>query len=242
MMQLRCACYARFSSDRQSPTSIADQVRKCREFAARQGWKVIDQHIYIDEAISGTSTERPGLQRLLTAATSSPRPLDCILIDDTSRLSRKLADALNLYERLSFAGIRLVAVSQGIDSAGPQAELLMGVHGLIDSVYWRELGQKAHRGMEGKALSGMATGGRCFGYKTVRGENGEARLAVGDAEAEIVQRIFTLYASGKSLKRIVRQLNSEGVLSPRPQTGRVAAHGARPLCGTSSRTGATPAG
>ena len=97
----------------------------------------------------------------------------------------------------------------------------MGVHGLIDAVYWRELGQKSHRGMEGKALSGMATGGRCFGYKTVRVEDGGARLAVEEAEAEIVQRIFRLYASGKSLKRAVRQLNSEGVLSPRPQTGRV---------------------
>ncbi len=61
MIPLHCACYARFSSDRQSVTSIADQVRKCREFAARQGWNVLDQHIYTDEAISATSTERPVL-------------------------------------------------------------------------------------------------------------------------------------------------------------------------------------
>jgi hypothetical protein len=32
IMTLRCAIYARFSSDKQSPTSIDDQNRKCREF------------------------------------------------------------------------------------------------------------------------------------------------------------------------------------------------------------------
>ena len=93
MRELRCAVYARFSSDRQSPTSISDQIRKCRDYAARQPtWLVLDQHIYSDEAISGTSTEREGLQKLLAAAGAPSRPFDCILIDDTSRLTRKLAD------------------------------------------------------------------------------------------------------------------------------------------------------
>jgi hypothetical protein len=38
MTQLRCAGYARFSSEKQSPLSIDDQVRKSREYADRQGW------------------------------------------------------------------------------------------------------------------------------------------------------------------------------------------------------------
>lgn len=103
---------------------------------------MLDRHIYSDEAVCGASTEREGLQNLLAAAASPSRSFDCILIDDTSRLTRKLADALNLYERLTFAGVRLVAVSQRVDSESSQAELLIGVHGLIDAVYWRELGQK----------------------------------------------------------------------------------------------------
>src|ERR1700688_1555107 len=130
---LRCAAYARFSTDRQNPASIADQIRKCREYAIGQGWIVLEEHIYSDAAASGTSLERDGLQKLLAAATNRSQPFDCILIDDSSRLTRRLADALNLYERLLFAGIRVVAVSQGVDTADPQAELLIGVHGLIDS-------------------------------------------------------------------------------------------------------------
>jgi site-specific DNA recombinase len=220
--ELRCAIYARFSSDRQSPTSISDQIRKCRDYAARQpSWFVLDQHIYSDEAISGASTEREGLQKLLAAAGAPSRPFDCILIDDTSRLTRKLADALNLYERLTFAGVRLVAVSQGVDSESSQAELLIGVHGLIDAVYWRELGQKTHRGMQGLALRGFHTGGRCFGYKSVKLKDSSARLEIDRAEAEIINRIYRLYAeSGYSMKRIAHTLNTEGVLAPQPQKGR----------------------
>ena len=221
MKELRCAIYARFSSDRQNPTSISDQIRKCRDYATRHGWLVLDDHIYSDEAIVATSMAREGLQRLLEAASASERVFDCILIDDTSRLTRKLADALNLYEKLTFAGVRLVAVSQGVDSDSAQAELLIGVHGLIDAVYWRELAEKTHRGMQGLALRGFHTGGHCFGYSSVKAPDGSVRLEVNPTEAEIINRIYRLYAeSGCSMKRIAHSLNSEGVISPQPQKGR----------------------
>ena len=45
-MSLRCAIYARFSSEKQSPLSVADQIRKCREYAAARDWLVLDSHIY----------------------------------------------------------------------------------------------------------------------------------------------------------------------------------------------------
>src|SRR6516162_5305142 len=216
----RCAVYSRFSSDRQSPASIPDQIRKCRDYATRHGWLVLDDHIYSDEAIVATSMAREGLQRLLEAASASERVFDCILIDDTSRLTRKLADALSLYEKLTFAGVRLVAVSQGVDSDSAQAEILFGVHGLIDSVYSRELGLKTHRGMQGCALKAYHTGGRVFGYRSLREVDG-VKLEIAESEASTVRRIFELYSGGYSLKRIAHLLNAEGVRSPQPQKGRV---------------------
>ena len=215
-----CAIYARFSSDRQRPTSIEDQIRKCREYALRQGWQILEEHVYTDAAVSGTSTDRGGLQELLAAATGRSRSFDCVLIDDSSRLTRRLADALSLYERLTFCGVRVIAVSQGVDTDSPQAELLVGVHGLIDAVYSRDLGQKTHRGLEGRALLGFATGGRCFGYRSVRQQDGSARLEIKLDEASTVTRIFQMYADGYGLKRIAHRLNSEKITSPQPQRGR----------------------
>ena len=117
---MRYAIYARYSSDQQRQTSIADQLRKCQEFGDAQGWLPVKNCIYTDAAISGVSTERPGLQRMLQAALSPHRSFDVILVDDTSRISRSLPDAIQLFQRLSFAGVRVIAVAQGIDSLSEQ--------------------------------------------------------------------------------------------------------------------------
>jgi site-specific DNA recombinase len=232
MSVLRAALYSRYSSDKQNPLSIEDQVRKCREFGQRQGWAVLDRHIYRDEAFSGATDDRPGLKQLLSAALSKPAPFDIVLADDTSRLSRRMSDSLRISERLKFAGVRLVFVSQGIDTESEQAEVLLATHGIVDSLYIRELGKKVFRGVEGRALQRLHTGGRCFGYRSVPIEDPArrdpydrpaivgARLKVSVGEAEVVRRIFTLYASGHSLKNVAKRLNAEGVASPQPRKGR----------------------
>jgi site-specific DNA recombinase len=216
---VNCGVYARYSSDRQSAASIRDQVRKCCEHAAKLSWRVVDGHTYTDEAISGATDKRPGLQRALDAALSPAHPFDVLLVDDTSRLSRSLPDAMRIFERLDFAGVRIVAVSQGIDSAGEQADVLLTVHGLVDSLYIKELAKKTHRGMQGQALRGGPTGGRAFGYRTVTAD-GKPHIQIEGKEAKIVLRIFNMYAEGLSLKHIAHQLNGESVTSPRPQRGR----------------------
>jgi site-specific DNA recombinase len=221
MSRLRCAGYLRVSTSLQNPLSPDDQLRKCREFADRQGWEVLGEHIYSDEAISGVGADRPGLMRLMEAAYSRPRPFDILLTDDSSRLSRSLGDAIRIFERLNFAGVRVIAVSQGIDSTNEQADVLVTVHGLVDSLYVKELAKKTHRGLEGKLLRGFHTGGRCFGFETIEAEGGK-HLRVNEGEAVIVRRIFEMSAAGAALKTIAKTLNLERIPAPRPRTGQPA--------------------
>ena len=219
MSQLRCAAYLRISTSLQNPLSPEDQLRKCREFATRENWAVLDSQIYSDEALSGVGADRPGLTRLMAAAESRPRPFDVVLVDDSSRLSRSLSDAMRIFERLNFAGVRVVAVSQGIDSQNDQADVLVTFHGLMDSMYVKELAKKTHRGMEGALLRGFHTGGSCFGYRTTEADGGK-QLRVFEPEAAIVRRIFEMSAVGAALKTIAKTLNAEGIPSPRARKGR----------------------
>lgn len=145
-------------------------------------------------------------------ATAPAHSLDVILVDDTSRLSRKLADSLRIFDQLRFAGVRLIFVSQGIDTDSEQAEVLMATHGIVDSLYIRELAKKTHRGVEGRALQGFHTGGRCFGYRSTPIEDPTrtdnygrpqilgVKLEVHPEQAAVVRRIFADYAAGDSLK------------------------------------------
>ncbi len=124
------------------------------------------------------------------------------------------------YERLSFVGVRVLALSQGIDSQseGGGRSAFGAWLGLIRCCI-KELAKKTHRGLEGRALLGRSTGGRCFGYDNVK--DGECiRQQVNPKEAAIVQRIFEMAAEGGSLKVIARKLNDERVPSPRPRAGK----------------------
>lgn len=229
---VRCAVYARYSSDRQSPCSITDQNRKCVQFAAAREWTVLEDYIFADAATTGTISDRAGLQKLLAAAEGKPRPFDVILVDDSSRLSRKLSDALQFSDRLKFVGVRLVFVSQGFDSDSEQSDILMAVHGITDSQYIKELSKKTFRGLEGRVLEHLHHGGNVFGYRSApiedparRDQYGRplitgARLQVDPEEAKVIRKLFRLYADGLSIKSVTKQLNREHVQSPRPRPGR----------------------
>ncbi len=155
----------------------------------------------MDEGISGVGSDRPAFQRLLNAALSPGRLFDTILVDDTSRLSRNQAEAMTTIEKLTFAGIRVIFISQGIDTRSEQANVQMTVHGLVDSLYVKELAKKTHRGLESCALRGLHTGGRCYGYDTVSvGDSESKRLVINEREATVVRRIFEMFRGGVSLK------------------------------------------
>jgi site-specific DNA recombinase len=216
MTALKCAVYARVSSDKQNPLSPIDQVRKCKEFAAQNGLEVLAEHVYIDEGLSGVGSDRPGFQRLLAAAFLPVRDFDVLVIDDTSRLSRNQLEFMDTVAKLSWLGIRVVFPSQGIDTSSEQADVQITVHGLMDSMYVKELAKKTHRGLESRALQGLHTGGVCYGYITVKeGDSGAKRLVINESEARIVRRIFDLFANGLSLQKVAQTLNSELVPPPR---------------------------
>ena len=63
---MKVAIYARYSSDNQRNASIEDQFRICREYAKRQGWKIVKE--YSDAAISGATLLRLGFQAMMQSA------------------------------------------------------------------------------------------------------------------------------------------------------------------------------
>jgi site-specific DNA recombinase len=216
----RCAIYARFSTEMQRATSLEDQIRNCRQFAARMGWEILEPHVYQDTAVSGFGVEhRPAYQQLVSAALAAAPAFTVILVDDLSRLSRDLVETLTVYRRLKRNSIELVAVADGIQTTHQMATLQITIKGLVNELYLDDLRDKTHRGLTGRALKGRSTGGRLFGYRTSKGDEG-AEWVVFEPEAEIVRRIFRLYADTQSMKAIAVKLNAEGVPFPAKATRR----------------------
>lgn len=206
----RVALYARYSSDLQRDSSIEDQLRICEERAKREGWKIVES--YSDRALSGTSLIRPGIQKLIQDAMAGR--LDIILTESLDRLSRDQEGIAHIYKRARHAEVEIVTIAEGrVD------ELHIGLKGTMGALYIKDLAQKTHRGMRGRAEEGKAAGGNCFGYNVVRrydekGDPIRGDRAITADEAAIVMRIFKDYCSGKSPKKIALELNLEGVPGP----------------------------
>lgn len=222
MNEIRCAIYARYSSNNQREASIEDQIRKCKELATSKGWTILDEHIYFDKAQSGTQIDsRVNFKRMLRVAMSENCPFQKIIVDDTSRIARNTKEALNIFSLLNFYGIHIYYVAQGIDTADETAEEMITINGLIDSIYIRNLAKETHRGIEGQVLKGFSAGGKRYGYYSVPVYNGKVDiygnpladgyiLKINPEEAETVVRIFKLFGEeGYSAKKIANLLNKE---------------------------------
>jgi site-specific DNA recombinase len=231
---MRCAIYARYSSDLQRESSEEDQIRKCRTYADQRGWTILDAYIRSDPEISGAAlANRPAAIALIADAKRHPRPFDRILIDDTGRLARNTADSLKMVEVLKFYGVGVTFVSQGIDTLDKTARQLVTINGMMDEQFLVGLADKVHRGQEGRVLKGLNPGGKLYGYINVPILNPNRPCKYGrpavdgvdqqiNAEqAEVVRRIFQMYVRGMGLALIAKTLNAEGVSSPQPPRTRL---------------------
>lgn len=249
---MRCAIYARYSSDLQKETSIEDQVRNCRQAAKQRNWTVLEAMVCADRGISASSLRgRLQLARLLDLASSKPRPFDYLLVDDTSRLSRNKIDQLQIIEDFRAVGVNILFVSQSIDTADEQAnDVVLPIHGIVDSLYLKELAKKTKRGMAGQVLNNYNPGGRLYGYSYRRVEDpsgvidkksGSVRcigteISVDPDQAKHVLTVFRLYDTGCGYKEIANYLNERVVEPPgAPRQSRQRPHLKPTWCPTAIR-------
>ena len=205
------AAYLRFSSENQRDASLDDQLRNCIAYCQRQGWP--DPLVYSDRAISGSRTDRNEYLRLIADA----HRFDVILVDDLSRFGRDKDEIGKTVKRLVFAGIRLIGVSDGVDTSRKNHKVDVGMRGLMSEIFLDDLAEKTHRGLSGRALAGASAGGLPYGYRvTTTGQR-----EIDEAQAVVVRRIFAEYVAGMSPRAIVAGLNRDGVPSARADLGKV---------------------
>jgi site-specific DNA recombinase len=210
----RVAIYARYSSDKQRDASIEDQVRICKERAKSEGWQL--SNCYSDHAVSGASLLRPGIQMLLSDAIAGK--FDTIIAEALDRLSRDQEDIAGIFKRLSFAGVKIVTLSEGEIN-----HLHIGLKGTMNALFLKDLADKTRRGLRGRVEVGKSGGGKSYGYDVVKSFDGAGEPVRGDRiineqEADIIVRIFSDYSVGKSPKAIAAQLNRDGVFGPSSKT------------------------
>jgi DNA invertase Pin-like site-specific DNA recombinase len=167
------AIYARKSTDQNGVAdeqkSVARQVDHARQYAARKGWTVAEDGIYIDDGISGAEfANRPGFLRLMNSL--KPRaPFQASILSEVSRLGREQIETAYALKQLSVAGVRSFSYLEDRELLMESAtdKFLLGAVTFAADLEREKARQRTYDAMYRKAKAGHVTGGRLFGYDNV---------------------------------------------------------------------------
>lgn len=230
MTTMRAAIYARKSTDQQvsdEAKSVTRQILRATEYAVAHGWTVEDQHVYVDDGVSGAEFERrEGFTRFMAAL--RPRPaFQVVVMMESSRLGREAIQTAAALQQIVAAGVRVFYYlddrEETLLSALDKMMLFLRSH--VDESERERSRTRTYDALLQKAKAGHVTGGRLFGYENmdVAGQNGKrshVERRILEAEAAVVRRIFELSADGRGYSAITKLLNAEAAPSPRAQLGR----------------------
>lgn len=206
-MELRIgAAYIRVSTDDQIEYSPDSQLAEIRKYAKSNGILVPDDLVFIDEGISGRTTDkRPEFQRMIGTAKLSPRPFDMLLLWKFSRFARNREDSIVYKSMLRRElGIDVVSVSEPIGD-DKMAILIEALIEAMDEYYSLNLAQEVKRGMTQRAKEGKYNTYAPIGYKIEDGQY------VPDPDtAPLVRKVYANFMGGKPLLQITRELNDLG--------------------------------
>lgn len=193
--------------------SLDAQEDICRGYIERhaaEGWKYTGS--YCDDGVSGGHTERPALQQLLKGG--KQRAFDCVVIYKLDRLARNTRDFLNLLEDFAANGVEVVSVSENFDCSGMMGKMMRNLLMLFAEFERGCIRERCREWAHAAQMRGLFLGALPpFGYKRNR-----QRLEVDREQADVVQRIYRLYASGWGLGRIASEMNRLKV--PKKRVGR----------------------
>jgi site-specific DNA recombinase len=105
------AIYGRKSSEQHGVAdeqrSVTRQIEHARAYAQRKGWTVADEHVYVDDGISGAEfSNRPGFVRLMNALKPRP-PFQVLVMSEESRLGREAIETMGALKQIITAGVRV---------------------------------------------------------------------------------------------------------------------------------------
>jgi DNA invertase Pin-like site-specific DNA recombinase len=190
--------------------SVENQREMLSLFITRMpGW--IEEKFYIDDGFSGADFNRPAFQEMMSDVRSGL--VNLVLVKDLSRFGRNyLETGRYLEEELPALGCRFVSLSEGIDTETGENDIMPFLNAMND-YYLKNLSDRIRVAMAAMARDGQKISGNApYGYR--RDPQQPTRLIVDDYSAGVVRRMFDMRKQGNGYGKIVRVLNTEGILPP----------------------------
>jgi site-specific DNA recombinase len=188
--RLRVRLYARLSKDDgdadKESNSITNQLQMLRYYSKEKGFEIIDE--YVDDGYSGTTFNRPDLNRMIEDAMEDTQPSG-IMVKDMSRFGRNNAMFMYYVEEIfPNNDILFIALNDDVDTRYEDNEM-MPFKSIMNEYYARDTSKKIRSVKKTTALSGGFCGSFApYGYRV--DPNNKRKLLIDPETAPIVKRIF----------------------------------------------------
>jgi site-specific DNA recombinase len=208
IMIMNIAIYARVSSEKQAKEgTIESQLEALREYAKAN--KLTISHECIDDGVTGTTLNRPGLDYLKDLIAEDL--IQGILILSPDRLSREQTHQILLMDEFKKQDIQVIFTTQQFED-NAEGNLMLQVQAAVSEYERKKILERTKRGRKHAVKNGQMLGSMAaYGYRFMpKGDGKPARWEVEPREIEIVRLIFDLYVN-KRMKgtQIARYLESE---------------------------------
>jgi site-specific DNA recombinase len=214
LIKKAAAIYARVSSDQQKADETIDsQIDTLLRFSKESGFEIYPEMIIRDEAESGPSIDRPGLDLIRDMAYDGI--LEAIFIYSPDRLARKFVYQLILEEEFKKHGARIYYFKSKSQGNTPEDVLLTHCQAMFAEYEHAQILDRTRRGKLYKVRKGVVSvlPSAPFGYSKKR--DASFYTIKGD-EAQVVKEIFRLFVQERlNLRQIGRRLEEQGIKAPK---------------------------
>ncbi len=208
-LPLRVTFYARVSTEKDEQiNSLDNQIQYYTELIqSKPNWTYIEG--YIDEGISGTSTKkRDSFNRMIRDAKAGR--FDFIITKEISRFSRSTLDSIKYTQELLEHDVGVLFQNDNINTLDSDSEFRLVVMAGVAQDEVRKLSERLKFGFRQAIKNGHVLGNdKLWGY-----DKKDCVLTINETEAQVVRRIFDLYANQQiGIRRISQTLYNEGFTS-----------------------------
>lgn len=207
-INIRVAYYVRVSTLReQQDSSVDNQIIHFEKLIkSHPNWTFVNG--YVDRVRGESASNRESFMQMIEDGKSDK--FDLLLTKEVSRFARNTIDSLTYTRELLRYGVGVLFENDNICTIDTDAEFRLTIMASIAQDEVRKLSERVKFGQKQSISKGIVMGNsRIYGY-----DKNNGKLVINKPEAEMIQLIFNMYATGKyALRAIERELWDRGYRS-----------------------------
>lgn len=214
---LIAALYGRTSTGNQEEEKTIDsQVAEVEERIKSDSNIIATENKYTDDGWTGTTLERPALDRMLNDAKAGK--FQVLYIYDLGRIARKYHLQKIVLEELEEAGVKLISLhDRNVETE--EDKIMQGIEGIFHEYERLKIFRRFQRGKLYKAHQGVIINGQAlYGYKRInKTKEVPASYLLNTDEMAVVRMIFDWFGKERiPMRQIIVRLYKKGIM-PRKQ-------------------------